>query len=212
MATNETDRILADAPAAVPSRSDAAASMPSACTYLDCLKGQANTPAAAPGKAIFKVLMVGGMVTFMATINGVQHSGLEFFATAHWMYPLVFCIAFLVRTFIGDAAIGFIAPRFILPRFEGVARGIAMTLANVGVMGTVMGAIMTLLLNPPAEFFVAYFTTLPLSLACAVLVNFFIVGPAAKIAYNNIINSKMGMQFLRTAERDGMSWMAIFNS
>lgn len=191
---------------------DAACHVPQKCTYVDCLMGGANTPAAGPGKAVFQLLMVGGMVSFMATINGLLHSGLDFFTHALWMYPLVFCIAFLVRIYVGDRIVGFVAPRLILPRLRGLARNLAMTALNVGVMATIMGSIMTLLLNGLDNYGAQLASTLPITMAAAALVNFFIVGPIVKMIYNNVIAPSQGVRLIRIANKYVMPWTAIFGN
>lgn len=189
-----------------------AASAPAHRTYLDCLMGRANTPTHGPGKGAFQLLMVGGMVSFMATLNGVLNSGLAFFATAHWMYPLVFCIAFLMRLYVGDRVVGFVAPRYVLPRFRGLARSVMMTLLNVAVMGAIMGSAITLLLNGPAGFWGQLASTLPVTMAVAALVNFFVVGPAVKMIYNNVLEPTDGLGLFSLAQRYVMPWTAIFGN
>ncbi len=181
-------------------------------TYLDCLKGKTPAPQIDFEKIIFQLLMVGGMVTFMATFNGLLHSGASFFATAHWMYPLVFCIAFCVRTLIANKLVGVVAGRWILPRTQGFARGVAMTLLNVGVMGTIMSAAITLLLNGADDYLHAFITTTPITLLMALLVNFFVVGPAVKMLYNNYIEPVYGPRIMTIAQRYAMPWMAIFSN
>lgn len=182
------------------------------CSYLDCLAGRVSVPAKGPGKAAFTLLMVGGMVSFMATFNGVLHSGLDFFVTAHWMYPLVFCIAFLVRVYVGDRVVGFLAPRLVMPRFRGLARSIAMTLLNVCVMGTIMGSVITLLLNGPDGYLWQLASTLPVTMLVAALVNFFIVGPVVKMAYHNVVAPSQGFGVFRFAQKYVMPWTAIFGN
>lgn len=183
-----------------------------AYSYADCLKGAAPVPRNPAEKFIFQLLMVGGMVTFMATVNGVLHSGLSFFSTAHWMYPLVFCLAFLVRVFIGDKVVGAIAGRFILPRFTGIARNIAMTVLNVAVMATIMGSVVTMLLNGPDGYLVELLQTLPATALAALMINYFIVAPAVKLIYANHIEPAYGPRIVAIAQRYAMPWMAIFSN
>lgn len=200
-------------PASAPASATAAAmGAPQRCTYRDCLMGRANVPAHGPGKAAFTLLMVGGMVTFMATFNGVLSSGLGFFAHAHWMYPLVFCIAFLMRLYAGDRVVGFAAPRYVIPHFHGLARNIAMTLLNVVVMGAIMGSIITLLLKGPAGFWGELASTLPLTMTVAALVNYFVVSPAVKMIYNNVLEPTDGLGLFSLAQRYVMPWTAIFGN
>ena len=171
-------------------------------TYMDCLRGITPVPRTPNGATIFRVLMVGGMVTFMVTVNSIRHTGFEFLMQSHWLYPLMFCIAFLVRTYIGDTLVGFLAPRTVLKWFagptRGVTRGIAMTVLNVLIMAPIMCAIATLLLNGLNNYFISYITTLPIVMPIAAVVNFFIVGPIVKLLFNNKISPAGGLGFLDT--------------
>ena len=210
---SESAAAVTSNPASAPASATAAAmGAPQRCTYRDCLMGRANIPVHGPGKAAFTLLMVGGMVTFMATFNGVLSSGLGFFAHAHWMYPLVFCIAFLMRLYVGDRFVGFAAPRYVIPHFHGLARNIAMTLLNVVVMGAIMGSIITLLLKGPAGFWGELASTLPLTMTVAALVNYFVVGPAVKMIYNNVLEPTNGLGLFNWAQRYAMPWTAIFGN
>lgn len=182
------------------------------CTYRDCIAGRAGLPQGPLGMRVFQILMVGGMVTFMATINGLLHQGLGFFAHALWMYPLVFCISFLVRTFIGGRIVDAIAPRLVLPHTRGVARSIAMTLLNVVVMGTIMGFIVTLLMSGTQDYLTTVAATLPISLAAAALVNYFIVGPAVRMICANVIEPGGNARIVTAAQKYAMPWAAIFSN
>ena len=66
-------------------------------TYMDCLRGTVPLPKHVNGATLFQVLMVGGMVTFMVTVNGLRNTGLDFLVNSHWLYPLMFCLAFLFK-------------------------------------------------------------------------------------------------------------------
>lgn len=182
------------------------------CTYRDCIAGRAGLPQGPLGMRVFQILMVGGMVTFMATINGLLHQGLGFFAHALWMYPLVFCISFLVRTFIGGRIVDAIAPRLVLPHTRGIARSIAMTLLNVVVMGTIMGFIVTLLMSGTQDYLTTVAATLPISLAAAALVNYFIVGPAVRMICANVIEPGGNARIVTAAQKYAMPWTAIFSN
>lgn len=165
-------------------------------TYIDCLKGITPGPRGANGAATFQVLMVGGMVTFMVTINGLRHLGLAFFALSHWLYPLMFCLAFLVRTFIGSKIAGALAPKLVLGRFTGTKRAIGMTVLNVCCMAPIMCAIGTLLIVGADNFAYNYLTTLPIVMPMAMLVNYLIVGPIVKLLFNNKISPAGGIGLL----------------
>ena len=155
-------------------------------SYVDCLKGNVPVPLTPNGKTLFQVLMVGGMVTFMVTMNGIAHTGLGFLAQSHWLYPLMFALAFLVRTFISSPLVDKLAPKLVLSRFRGMYCSIGMTVLNVVCTAPIMCALATVLLVGIDDFLFAYLTTLPLMALIAAVVNFFFVGPIVKIVYNRI--------------------------
>ena len=155
-------------------------------SYVDCLKGNTPVPLTPNGKTLFQVLMVGGMVTFMVTMNGIANTGLGFLAQSHWLYPLMFALAFLVRTFISSPLVDKLAPKLVFSHFEGVSRNIGMTVLNVICTAPVMCALATVLLVGTDDFLLAYLTKLPVMALIAAVVNFFIVGPIVKIVYNRI--------------------------
>jgi len=155
-------------------------------SYIDCLKGNAPVPLTPNGKTLFQVLMVGGMVTFMVTTNGIAHTGIGFLAQSHWLYPLMFALAFLVRTFISSPLVDKLAPKLVFGHLEGVGRSIGMTVLNVACTAPIMCALATMLLVGVDNFLPAYLTKLPAMALIAAVVNFFIVGPIVKIAYNRI--------------------------
>lgn len=155
-------------------------------TYRDCLLGKAPVPADAVGFFLFQLLMVGGMVTIMASFNGYRHSGLEFFLKSHWFYPLVVCIAFTVRRTIGNKLTGVIIPRFVNPHFTGMAGGFVKNAVNVCIMAPIMSFVVSLLLEG-ANFASFFLSSVLLTMGVAFLVNSFLVGPVVKMVYNNRI-------------------------
>lgn len=170
-------------------------------TYLDCIRGTIPLPRNVNGSTIFQILMVGGMVTFMVTFNGLRNTGLGFVASSHWLYPLMFALAFLVRTFIGGPLANAISRRLVLPRFTGIARSVGMTAVNVCCMAPIMCALATLLLCGPSDFVARYATALPLMAVLAGFVNFFLVGPVAKLAFNRIAPAN-GLNLLGNLEQN----------
>ena len=146
-------------------------------TYLDCLKGTAPVPRGGVEKKTFTLLMVGGMVTFMVNFNGVLHSGLGFYPHGVWLIPIVFCIAFLVKTQLVGKFTEMLIGKLVIPNLTGFKKGLGITLCNVCVMAPIMSSIVTLLLQG-TDGYLAY-------LAHALLINTFIVGPIAKMLYNN---------------------------
>ena len=174
---------------------------PERYTYVDCLRGTVPLPKHVNGATLFQVLMVGGMVTFMVTVNGVRNTGFDFLVNSHWLYPLMFCLAFLVRTFYGAPLVNKLAPKLVFNRFEGTARTIAMTVLNVCCMAPVMCAIATLLIVGPSNFFMSYITTLPIVAPMAMVVNYFIVGPIVKLVFANRISPAGGLGLLENLEQ-----------
>ena len=170
-------------------------------TYMDCLRGTVPLPKHVNGATLFQVLMVGGMVTFMVTVNGLRNTGLDFLVNSHWLYPLMFCLAFLVRTFYGAPLVDKLASKLVFRRFEGAACAIAMTVLNVCCMAPVMCAIATLLIVGPSNFFMSYITTLPIVAPMAMVVNYFIVGPIVKLVFANRISPAGGLGLLENLEQ-----------
>jgi len=162
-------------------------------TYLDCLRGTAPAPTSPNGSTLFQVLMVGGMVTFMVTINGLRNAGPSFLLQSHWLYPIVFCLAFLVRTFISSKMAGAVARRFVNGRLEGARKALAMTVVNVCCTAPIMCAIVTLLVSGADGFAWRYITTLPVTAPLAIAVNYLVVGPAAKLLFHNRISPAGGI-------------------
>lgn len=183
-------------------------------TYADCLMGRVPVPQAGhPGKFFFTLLMVGGMVTFMVTYNGLRNFNWDvayFFANSLWLYPLAFVIAMLVRTYIGDTVVGFVLPRFIAPRFTGFAKTLVLTLLNIAVMCPIMCGIITLLLAGPDGYFGNYISALPMAFPVAYLVNLLIVGPAVKLLHSSVISSEQGLGFIIWIERNLRGITAFF--
>lgn len=170
-------------------------------TYMDCLRGTVPLPKHVNGATIFQVLMVGGMVTFLVTVNGLRNTGFEFLVNSHWLYPLMFCLAFLVRTFYGAPVANKLAPKLVFNRFEGTARSIAMTVLNVCIMAPVMCAIATLLIVGTDDYFMRYLTTLPVVAPMALIVNYLIVGPIVKLIFANRISPAGGLGLLENLEQ-----------
>ena len=169
-------------------------------SYLDCLRGITPVPRNVNGATLFQMLMVGGMVTFMVTVNGLRNTGFDFLVNSHWLYPLMFCLAFLVRTYISGPLANRLAPRLVLGRFQGVARSIGMTVLNVLCTAPIMCALATLLIVGTDDYLMHYLATLPIVAPLAALVNYFIVGPIAKMLFFNKISPASGLGLLGNLE------------
>jgi hypothetical protein len=170
-------------------------------TYFDCLAGRAPVPHDPFASSVFSLMMVGGMVSMMVTINGVQHAGTAFFPALLWMYPVIACIALAVRLLFVNRIIGWVIPNLIIPNFKGALRGIMITLANVVLMAPTMGSLVTLLLVGPEGFISNIVIAVPFSMCAAFLVNTFIVGPAAKMFMNNSFGVGFTKKLYDVAER-----------
>lgn len=181
-------------------------------SYVDCLQSRAAVPTDAIEKLLFQFLMVGGMVTFMATFNGWRHSGMAFFTTHHWIYPLVACIALFLRIFFMERVMGYIGPHFIEKRFSGFAKTAVFTITNICIMAPIMTSITTLMLYGSENYLFNVVDNLSISVVVAFFVNVFIVAPTVKMIYNNYLTTERGARWLNVAERTAMPWMYIFNS
>lgn len=173
------------------------------CTYADCLCGRAPVPHNANGDTLFQVMMCGGMVAFMTTINGLRNTGLSFLESSLWLYPLIFCIALLLRICLTSKIMEFLMHRFIKPHFTGLPRAIITPIANTCVTAPIMCAIVTMLLIGPESFWANYLATLPITAPMSILVSYFIVGPAVKMLFNNRISPARGMHLLEEINEEG---------
>jgi hypothetical protein len=191
----------------------AAEQAPAKVTFADAFLGKAPVPkAGSAGKFVFTFLMVLCMVSVMVTINGFQHSGLAFLSNAHWMYPTVFCVAFLIRTFFGDPISGRIIGKFVIPHTKpGLGRTVLITLANVVVMASIMSVIVTMLLGGlSVETLIAGVKSIPLTMCIAFCVNMFVVGPAVKMFYNNVVVRIGGFNIMTKFRQWAMPFAAFF--
>jgi hypothetical protein len=182
------------------------------CTYLDCLAGRADVPQDPVGKLLFTLLMTGGMVTFMVSVNALHHGGLADLRSSLWMFPLVACIAFTIRMFYGGPLADKLAEPLVLSRFTGVKRGIGMTVLNVTIMSPVMCALVTLLLHGTNGYLSVYPTTLLHIYPIALAINFFIVGPIVKMLYNNLLAPRGSGQAIERFRKYVMPLAYFFNS
>ena len=178
--------------------------------YLDCLRGAVPAPKDAPGSALFLLLMVGGMVTIMTTFNGVRHSGLGFFVTSHWLYPLSYCIAVALKLGFANRVAGFVAGRWIHPHLHGAALSVAMAALNVSIMAPLMCAVVTLLLQGPDGALAVIAAEAPLSVAVAIAVNLLVVGPTVRLLYHNVILPATGVRLVGIVQRAATTWAGIF--
>ena len=157
------------------------------CSYLDCVRGKASVPKERAGMLLFQALMIGGMVTIMTSFNGYRHSGLDFFINYHWMYPLTFCITFLIREWFMNDFTEAIIHQFILPRFQGVQKATLITLTNIVCMVPLMSTLMTCMIYGFDNLGQTLIEQVPITMLVGACVNFFVVSPIVKMIYNNVI-------------------------
>lgn len=160
-------------------------------------------PHHANGDTLFQVMMTGGMVAFMTTANGLRNTGLGFLENSLWLYPLIFCIALLLRIGFTSKAVGFLKPRLIDGHFRGAGQVIAMTVLNTCLTAPLMCAIVTMLLIGPDSFWANYLGTLPITAPISMVVSYFIVGPAVKMVFNNRISPAQGIRLLEEINEAG---------
>lgn len=122
----------------------------------------------------------------------------------------MFCIAFLVRTYISAPITQLLSPRIINKRLHGAARGLATTLLGVAISSPITGAIMTMLFSTPDDFTSTYVSSLMVTMPMTVIVNYFFVGPAAKLMFHNRITPVKGIRILRTLDKYALSFLRLF--
>lgn len=167
-------------------------------TYRDCLCDATPHTVDPVAQLLFTVLIIGGMVTFMATFNGLRQLGITFFIHSHWFYPLIFVCALFVRLAIGARICTFIMNKLIKPQMNGILRAALTSLINVGIMTPIMVTIVTLLLTGTNNLALSLAINIPLSVVVALLVNYFIVVPIVRLVYFNVIlTSPRGLKLLR---------------
>lgn len=94
-------------------------------SYEDLLAGNVRMPVSANEKVAFQAMMVASMVTCMVTFNEFLHIGSAFIAALcanPFVYLETFCIAFTVRTLIGNPITGRIIGTIIAPRFRALRK------------------------------------------------------------------------------------------
>ena len=156
------------------------------CSYFDCLRGKASVPKERAGMLLFQALMIGGMVSIMTSFNGYRHSGLDFFINYHWMYPLTFCITFLIREWFMNDFTEAIIHQYILPNFQGAKKATLITLTNIVCMVPLMSTLMTCMIYGVDNLGQTLLEQVPITMLVGACVNFFIVSPIVKMIYNNL--------------------------
>lgn len=174
-------------------------------SYEDLLAGNVRMPVSANEKVAFQAMMVASMVTCMVTFNEFLHIGSAFIAALcanPFVYLETFCIAFTVRTLIGNPITGRIIGTIIAPRFSGIAKGALISCTNILVMATIMCAVGTFLAGQTDAFFVSYASALPATWAAAFLINFLAVGPLVKTVFGLAVKARATAHGAATAPID----------
>ena len=122
----------------------------------------------------------------------------------------MFCIAFLVRTYIGAPLVGFLVPRLVGGRLHGTARGVAVTVLSVAVTSPVTSAIVALLFTDVDDFANTYIAALSTTMPMTMIASYFIVGPIAKLLFHNRISPAGGLQLLKHLEQSDTPLLRLF--
>lgn len=179
-------------------------------TYRDCLCDATPHTVDPVAQLLFTVLIIGGMVTFMATFNGLRQIGITFFIHSHWFYPLIFVCALFVRLAIGARICTFIIDKLIKPQMNGILRAALTSLINVGIMTPIMVTIVTLLLTGTNNLAMSLAINIPISVVVALLVNYFIVVPIVRLVYFNVIlTSPRGLKLLRFLQHYAPAFLVL---
>ena len=179
-------------------------------TYRDCLCDATPHTVDPVAQLLFTVLIIGGMVTFMATFNGLRQLGITFFIHSHWFYPLIFVCALFVRLAIGARICTFIIDKLIKPQINGRLRAALTSLINVGIMTPIMVTIVTLLLTGTNNLAMSLAINIPISVVVALLVNYFIVVPIVRLVYFNVIlTSPRGLKLLRFLQHYAPAFLVL---
>ena len=190
-----------------------AARRPKRYTYIDCMRDEVPVPEGSNGTAIFQTLMVGGMTAVTVTVGGVSSDGVSFLVNGHWLYPVMFSISFLVRLYIGVPLTKLIGNRLIEGRLRGASRNAANVALGTAVTSPISGAIVTLLFadaHGAKGYARAYLDSLSTTIPLSVLVSFFVVGPLAKLIFNNRIKPVGGLRVMRAITDHAASIARVF--
>ena len=179
-------------------------------TYRDVIMGRAVVPSDRIGFFVFQALMVIGMVSIMATFNGVRADGIDFVIHNHWVYPIVFVFAFVWRRTVANAISGFLIPRLVAGRLSGPAACLAKSAINVTSMNPFVCLFVGLLTRGPAGAVSFLVASQPLSLVAAIGVNFLVVGPVIKMLVINHVDATDNVRLLLRSHRALRPVMVLF--
>ena len=190
-----------------------AARRPKRYTYLDCMRDEVPVPTGSNGTTLFQALMVGGMTAVTVTVGGVSSDGVSFLVNERWLYPMMFSISFLVRLYISMPIISFIDNRFIEKRLRGVGRNTANVMLGTAVSSPITSAVVALLFNDAngmKGYAHVYLESMSAAMPLSILVSLFLVGPFAKLIFNNRIKPVGGLRVMRAITDHAASIARMF--
>ena len=162
-------------------------------SYMDCLKGDMDTPNnAREGKLFLSMFALFTALTMIPVINVVALGnpvidGLRALGTL----PVWFCIAFTVRSLFANDLSFWAIGKFVSPHFKGVANSALSVLVNVFIMapimcvfGTAFGVILTG--GDWSTFGWSYLVMLPKAAGLAWLLVFFVARPLTGLVFSDV--------------------------
>lgn len=171
--------------------------------YLRCLRGQITAPSSGKERVFFQAIMVLLMSSCMVTLNALLRqtgSPSVELSSVLYEYPIMFCIAFVVRVFVANPLVDHIVPH-VPASLSGVRRALTMTAINVGIMATIMTFFGTLVSRGPEGFTLTEaVSNAPTSVLMAFAVNFLAIGPLVKIAYTQVVRPRLVSALQRTRQ------------
>lgn len=162
--------------------------------YLRCLRGQITAPTSGKERVAFQMIMVLFMVSCMVTFNwAIRQTDISLgaFSGVLHEYPLTFCIALIMRTFVANPLVDRIVPH-VPSSLSGIRRSLFMTVVNVGIMASIMTFFGTLISFGFDGFtWMEFVSSIPVSVPASIMVNFLAVGPLVKILYTQAVRPRL---------------------
>lgn len=162
--------------------------------YLRCLRGQIAVPTSGKERVAFQMIMVLFMVSCMVTFNWTIRQtdiSLGSFSGVLYEYPITFCIALIMRSFVANPFVDRIVP-LVPGTLSGIGRSLVMTVINVGTMASIMTFFGTLISFGFDGFtWMEFISSIPISVPASILVNFLAIGPLVKILYTQAVKPRL---------------------
>ena len=204
MYTTKTDENVMASTQASTSRYNVEVSKP--CNYVDCITGRAFVPTNVADEGVFTIIMIVCMSLFMVTFNGVYGSGLDFFADGIWMYSMVICVSFLVHISVGANISRYLEMHVAARYFKGTAQNVVNTIFSNVIPGFIIGVIMTMLVAGPNGFVESFMDVQPRALVVSTVVNFFLIAPAVKMLWNNVLQPTWDVRITQISKECAIPW------